>query len=81
MTRSPLKIIDGGTTRLRNAAPREYFECSTGKNSDVEFERAMLHVMEVEFETFLPAQSITALHLSQSGDARADIMSASLLWV
>src|SRR6185436_9464292 len=80
MTGGSLKIIDGGTTRLRNAAPGKHFDCRPGKNSEVELEREMLHVIEVQFETFLPAQSITAVHLRQSGDPRPDVMPASLLW-
>src|SRR5262245_21734022 len=80
MTRGSLKVIDGGTARLRDTAPGEYFENRTGKNPEVECERASLHVIEVQFEAFLPAQFITAVHLSEPGDARADVMSASLLW-
>src|SRR5690625_551067 len=60
------------------ALTREHLDQGAGKDLEVEPERAVLHVPEVEGELLLPFQRIAAVDLRPAGDPRPHVMAAPL---
>ena len=75
----PHELIHGGAAGLRDAFAAQHLADGHQDDADVQPERPVIHVPDIQLKTLIPSQRVAAVHLRPAGDAGRQLMPAGLL--
>src|SRR4030067_2901022 len=69
-----------GVTRLSNPFPAQYFYHGDQENFEIQPERPMINIPDIQFKFFFPSQRISPVYLRPAGDPWQYSMPTGLFW-